>query len=79
MRNLASLVAVGGRLVLLVPHRCAGGLLYRLEKLFIGVRVNLFETDWLVAQAAAEGLSLVTQRRPLPWNAAYVFVRRAPH
>jgi hypothetical protein len=75
LNNLASLVAPGGCLILLVAYRSAGGLLYRLEKSFIGVRVNLFETSWLVERAGAQGLCLVQRARPLPWNAVFVFVR----
>jgi SAM-dependent methyltransferase len=75
MKNLASLVAPGGRLVLLVSCRSFGGLLYRLEKLFIGVRVNLFEKQWLIEHAARHGLTLRAYLRPLPWNAALSFER----
>jgi uncharacterized membrane protein YbhN (UPF0104 family)/SAM-dependent methyltransferase len=75
MKNLASLVAPGGRLVLLVPLRGRGAVLYRMEKLLIGLQVNLFDADWLVEHAGRHGLTLVEKRRPLPWNGVFAFTR----
>lgn len=75
LANLARLVDKGGRLVLLTPCAGVGGWLYRLEKRLAGLRVNLFEPDWLRAQLARHGLRVEELRRPLPGNLALAAVR----
>jgi len=73
LANLCRLVAPGGRLVLLVPRAGLGGLLYRLEKGRLRVRVNLFRRAWLSQRASEAGLTLTRWSRPLPNNMALLF------
>ena len=74
-RNLCRLVAPGGRLVILCPRKGPGGFLYRIEKFFFGVKVNLFTADWLKAIAESEGLQLRGCYHPLPTNMTIRFDR----
>jgi SAM-dependent methyltransferase/uncharacterized membrane protein YbhN (UPF0104 family) len=71
--NLCRLVAPGGRLVLLVPRAGPGGLLYRLEKGRLRVRVNLFRRAWLSQRASEAGLTLTRWSYPLPFNMVLLF------
>jgi 2-polyprenyl-3-methyl-5-hydroxy-6-metoxy-1,4-benzoquinol methylase len=76
-RNLARLVAPGGRLILLSPRRGLGGLFYRIEKFFFGIKVNLYTRAWLSRVLGEEGLKLVAHAHPLPTNMALLFERPA--
>jgi uncharacterized membrane protein YbhN (UPF0104 family)/SAM-dependent methyltransferase len=71
--NLCRLVAPGGRLVLLVPRAGLGGLLYRLEKRRLRVRVNLYRRAWLSRRATEAGLTLTRWFHPLPLNMVLLF------
>jgi SAM-dependent methyltransferase len=71
--NLCRLVAPGGRLVLLVPRAGPGGLLYRLEKGRLRVRVNLYRRAWLSRLGAEAGLTLTRWTHPLPFNMVLLF------
>lgn len=64
VENLARHVAPGGRLVLMVPRRSAGGLLYSLWHVGHGIRVRLYGARQLDRLAAAAGLRLIAHRRP---------------
>ncbi|MGZ3686797.1 MAG: class I SAM-dependent methyltransferase [Bdellovibrionota bacterium] len=68
-RNLAQLLAPGGRLVIQVPtsDRIWGNL-YRIEKRFSGMQVNLFSAEWFRRQAQDLGHQLTAVSRPLPYN-----------
>jgi 2-polyprenyl-3-methyl-5-hydroxy-6-metoxy-1,4-benzoquinol methylase len=68
--NLCSLVAPGGWLVVLVPSAGPGGWLYKAEKALFGLRVNLFDPEWLRQRLRQHGLRPVDLRRPLPGNLA---------
>jgi ubiquinone/menaquinone biosynthesis C-methylase UbiE len=74
-RNLSRLVAPGGRLVILVPSSSLGGLIYRAEKMFSGISVNLFSMRWFADMAREGGLSIVDSARPLPTNVVVHFDR----
>ncbi|MGH7281753.1 MAG: hypothetical protein ACRELY_09540, partial [Polyangiaceae bacterium] len=74
-RNLATLVAPGGRLILLTPKAGFFGILYRLENRAINVNVNLFSLAWLSAQAVEHGLTISHHQTPLPTNRATLFTR----
>ena len=74
--NLCKLVNENGRLVILCPRKGLGGLFYRCEKYFFGIRVNLFTKDWLSKQAAEHGLKLTKVFYPLPTNMALLFSKR---
>ena len=67
-RNLCGLVAAGGRLVVLAPRMGPGGWLYRVEKFCVGLRVNLFDVEWLISRASENGLRVAQMRTPLPGN-----------
>jgi 2-polyprenyl-3-methyl-5-hydroxy-6-metoxy-1,4-benzoquinol methylase len=69
--NLCALVAPGGWLVVLAPCAGPGGWLYRAEKALFGLRVNLFEPDWLREHAQRYGLRPTELRRPLPGNLVF--------
>lgn len=73
--NLCRLVAPQGRLVVLCPRVGLGGLFYRLEKYFFGIRINLFRDHWLAQLAEKEGLVLEATCHPLPTNMALLFRR----
>jgi 2-polyprenyl-3-methyl-5-hydroxy-6-metoxy-1,4-benzoquinol methylase len=77
LQKLASLVAPGGRLLLLVPTQSPGGAFYRFEKWLKGVKVNLYRPRWCVDCLTAAGLQLRQQIRPLPSNCLMVFERPA--
>jgi 2-polyprenyl-3-methyl-5-hydroxy-6-metoxy-1,4-benzoquinol methylase len=68
--NLCALVAPGGWLVVLAPSSGAGGWLYKAEKALFGLRVNVFDPDWLKRQSRQHGLRPGELRRPLPGNLA---------
>jgi len=76
--NLCKMVAEGGRLVILCPRVGMGGLFYRLEKYFFGIRINLYESRWLSSFAQKEGLKLEKISYPLPTNMALLFRRHSP-
>ena len=76
-RNLCSLVAPGGRLVILSPRKGLGGLFYRVEKHFFGIHINLYTLDWLRKIAEENGLVLRAHEHPLPTNMAVLFERPA--
>ncbi|MGE0616363.1 MAG: lysylphosphatidylglycerol synthase domain-containing protein [Bacteriovoracia bacterium] len=73
--NLCQLVAPGGRLVVMVPHHSLGGLIYRVEKFFAKMKVNLYSVKWMREQARHHGLELVSYAHPLPTNVAVLFTR----
>ena len=68
--NLCALVAPGGWLVVLAPSAGPGGWLYKAEKALFGLRVNVFNPDWLKGQSRRHGLRPAELRRPLPGNLA---------
>ena len=76
--NLCRLVAPSGRLVLLVPRRGIGGLLYRFEKLTAGFRINFFDLGWFEQLAVRTRLRVVECSNPLPTNLA-ILLKRSPH
>jgi len=71
--NLCRLVSPGGRLVILCPRKGPGGLFYRIEKHFFGIRINLFSSEWLSEIAKTQGLELIEKTHPLPTNMALLF------
>ncbi|MBI4403190.1 MAG: flippase-like domain-containing protein [Deltaproteobacteria bacterium] len=73
--NLCRSVAPGGRLVVLCPRKGPGGLFYRIEKFFFGIKINLFRRDWLANLAGQNGLKLTQYSHPLPTNMALLFER----
>ncbi|MFN7683858.1 MAG: lysylphosphatidylglycerol synthase domain-containing protein [Oligoflexia bacterium] len=77
--NLCNLVARDrGRLVVLAPRQGVGGWIYRVEKKFVKVHVNLFDEAWFRKHAQAHGLKLVSTRRPLPSNQVLLFEMACP-
>jgi len=76
-RNLCTLVAPGGRLIVLSPRKGLGGLFYRVEKHFFGIHINLYTLDWLRKIAEENGLVLRAHEHPLPTNMAVLFERPA--
>lgn len=76
-RNLCRLVGPGGRLIVLTPRKGLGGLFYRVEKYFFGIRINLYTRHWLQKIAREHGLSLVDWAHPLPTNMALLFEKSA--
>lgn len=76
--NLCRLVAPSGRLVLLVPRRGLGGLLYRLEKLTAGFRINFFDLGWFQQLADRTRMRVAGWSTPLPTNLA-ILLERSPH
>jgi 2-polyprenyl-3-methyl-5-hydroxy-6-metoxy-1,4-benzoquinol methylase len=76
--NLSRLVAPGGRLVVLVPRSGPGSLLYRLEKLAYGMRINFFSVGWFVRLSAGTPLSVCSWIHPLPFNTAVLLEHRQP-
>ena len=75
LKNLCQLVAPGGRLVILVPRNGLGGQFYRLEKLILNTRVNLYSIQWLESKALVYGLHLMNHAKPLPTNLVALFER----
>lgn len=75
IRTLCKLVAPGGRLILFVPRSNWAGWIYRLEKKHFGIKVNLFDLEWIQAHAEREGLSLKAVKFPLPTNMVIAFDR----
>lgn len=71
--NLCDLLAPGGRLVILCPRKGPGGLLYRVEKFFFGIHINLYTKEWLSQIAETKGLKLIQYSHPLPTNMALLF------
>lgn len=71
--NLCKSVAPGGRLVVLCPRKGPGGIFYRIEKYFFGIRINLYSKEWLADLASKNGLKLVNSSHPLPTNMALLF------
>lgn len=71
--NLCKLVNQDGKLVILCPRQGLGGLFYRVEKYFFGMRINLFSEAWLSEQASHHGLKLTKVVYPLPTNMAVLF------
>ena len=77
-QTLCRLVGSAGRLVILVPRVGIGGSVHALiAKFGSGLRVNLFDRDWLAREAKRCGLELVQTRRPLPHNLVALFQRPA--
>lgn len=68
LKNLSLLVAPGGRLVIQVPRSGIAGWIYRLEKRFLKIRVNLFSLSWFSETAKKLGLKVVGHTYPLPTN-----------
>lgn len=76
-KNLAALVAPGGRLVVHAPRAGVAGWIYRLEKKALGIEVNLFSLAWFATEARKWGLQLVAYEHPLPTNRVLLFERPA--
>ena len=76
LQKLFSLVAAGGRVVLLLPRAGIGGAIYRFEKWMFGVRVNLFTSAWIRQVAAEAGFVVDTIECPLPTNMAVSLKRK---
>jgi SAM-dependent methyltransferase/uncharacterized membrane protein YbhN (UPF0104 family) len=74
-RNLADLLAPGGKMVILAPRQGLGGFYYRLEKLVFGFKVNLYTPQWFRQMAEKSGLTLTNIRFPLVTNMAMQFER----
>lgn len=68
LKNLSLLVAPGGRLIIQVPRSGIAGWIYRLEKRFLKIRVNLFSLSWFSKTAKKLGLEVVGHAYPLPTN-----------
>jgi len=75
--NLCQLVSPGGRLIVLCPRKGLGGLFYRVEKFFFGIRINLYTKEWLSQVASRHGLTLSNYTHPLPTNMALLFTHQA--
>lgn len=73
--NLASLVNADGKLVIQVPRAGLLGWIYRMEKRFARIDVNLFSVTWFSEQARKHGLRVVACRHPLPHNMVVAFER----
>jgi ubiquinone/menaquinone biosynthesis C-methylase UbiE len=73
--NVCRLVAQDGTLVLLVPRAGLFGWIYRLEKKFVGIRVNLFEENWIRRIVESQGLVLNHVSYPIPTNMVLAFHR----
>ena len=73
--NLCQLVSPKGRLIVLCPRKGPGGLFYRVEKFFFGIRINLYTKEWLSEIATQHGLTLSAHTHPLPTNMALLFTR----
>lgn len=71
--NLCKLVSSNGKLVVLVPKTGFYGMIYRLEKKSTGINVNLFTSQWLIQNAAENGMEAEQMISPLPFNIAAVF------
>jgi hypothetical protein len=65
-------------LVVLVPRSGPGSLLYRLEKLAVGMRINFFSLDWFVRLSAQTPLEVCSWIHPLPFNTAVLLEHRRP-
>ncbi len=73
--NLFKHMSEDGWLVVLLPRKCLGGLLYRVEKQLRRMRVNLFSRDWLEEQARRAQLRITGYVEPLPYNLVVRFER----
>lgn len=71
--NLCQLVAPGGRLVLFVPRVSWASWIYRFEKRYSGIRVNLYKIEWIQKCVEKEGLKLKDMKFPLPTNMVLAF------
>ncbi len=71
--NLAAATAPGGRLVVQAPHSGLGGLIYRMEKKFSRIDVNLFTLGWFEAQARRWALRVRAHTRPQPGSRVLLF------
>jgi 2-polyprenyl-3-methyl-5-hydroxy-6-metoxy-1,4-benzoquinol methylase len=71
--NLVQLVSPKGRLVLQVPRSGLLGWIYRLEKKFAKMNVNLYSLDWFSVHAQKYGFQLVSYHYPLPYNMVLLF------
>jgi 2-polyprenyl-3-methyl-5-hydroxy-6-metoxy-1,4-benzoquinol methylase/uncharacterized membrane protein YbhN (UPF0104 family) len=76
-KNLAALIAPGGRLVVQAPRSGLFGWIYRAEKKLLRIEVNLFSLDWFETQAEKQGLILFDYSHPLPTNRVLLFQRPA--
>ncbi len=74
--NLCRLVAPGGRLVLLVPRSGLGGLVYRVEKMSFGMRINFFDVGWFERMIRGTSLAISRWAHPLPFNTALLLQHR---
>jgi SAM-dependent methyltransferase/uncharacterized membrane protein YbhN (UPF0104 family) len=74
-KNLATLTAPGGRLVVLAPRCGPFGWIYRVEKRWLRIEVNLFSLAWFEAQARKCGLVIGGCVEPLPTNRVLLFHR----
>lgn len=77
LRNLSTLVAPAGRVVIQVPRAGFAGWIYRLEKRVLGIRVNLFSVDWFNEISAKCGLEVLDFTYPLPTNMVVHLVPKA--
>jgi len=76
-QRLSSLVKPGGRLVVQAPRVGIGGLFYRLEKMILGVRVNLYTLEWFKKQAHECDLEVSEVYYPLLTNQVICFQKLA--
>ncbi len=75
-RNLCRLVNQNGRLIVLAPKRGMGGIYYRLEKGFSGLRVNLYRPSWFEEIAGEFQMNLINCTYPLPTNFVLTFIKK---
>jgi SAM-dependent methyltransferase len=76
--NLSRLVAPGGRLVLLVPRAGPAGLVYRLEKLSLGIQINFFDLAWFQGRVKGTALAVRRWAHPLPYNTVLLLEHAGP-
>ncbi len=74
-RNLATLIAPSGRLIVHAPRVGVAGWIYRLEKRMLRIEVNLFSLRWFETEAKKYGLIVVAHANPLPTNRVVSFER----
>lgn len=68
IENLMRQVGPEGVLVVLAPRRGLRGAYYQLEKRVVGLRINLFTTEWFEAAAQRSGFRVTSLELPLPHN-----------
>jgi 2-polyprenyl-3-methyl-5-hydroxy-6-metoxy-1,4-benzoquinol methylase len=74
-KNLATLIAPSGRLIVHAPRVGVAGWIYRLEKRLLHIEVNLFSLGWFETEAKKHGLTVVGYANPLPTNRVVSFER----